>query len=80
MSNTARGKGKGPSRTSVHTTTAPAAVASDVAAITVRHSRPPSAFTRWGSALPSVSAPTITPSAVPLPFVNHVAMSFSAGG
>src|SRR3712207_2008598 len=79
-SKTAAGNGYGPSRTKPHTIAAPDAVAADVATITVCHSRPPSALTRWGSALPSVSAPTITPRALPRPFVNHVAISLRAGG
>jgi CO/xanthine dehydrogenase Mo-binding subunit len=76
----ARGNPNGPSRPAVAASRPPARVSSDVAAMTVRQSRPPRALIRCGAAEPTVSAPTMTPRAVPRLTRNHVAMSFMAGG
>src|SRR5918994_2877790 len=48
--------------------------------MTTFHSKPPSPFTRCGSAVPRVIAPTRIPSAEPRPRTNQVAISLSAGG
>ena len=58
----------------------PAAVMMVVAVMTCCHCTSPNELTRCGSADPSVSAPIMTPSAVPRPVRNQVDTSFSAGG
>src|SRR5947209_6036947 len=70
----------GPSPTKNSTTRPPATASAETKRTFARQSALPTAFTRYGEAFPSVSAPTRTPSAVPRPRLNHVAMSFMPGG
>lgn len=58
----------------------PSAARALVMKITLRQLAPPSPLTRCGSADPSVSAPTMTPSAVPRPVRNHADIALRAGG
>src|SRR4051812_2542300 len=59
---------------------APATATTDATPTFTRQFVEPTALTRYGDALPSVSAPTITPSAKPRPSRNQVAISFIPGG
>src|ERR1700757_95978 len=59
---------------------APASAESDANETLTRQLEDPTALTRYGDALPRVSAPTSTPSAKPRPTRNHVAITFIAGG
>lgn len=79
-SNLARGNGNGPSFPASSASSPPASVRIEVVATTTRHSPPPKPLTRCGVAEPIVSAPTSTPSAIPRPARNHVAIDFIAGG
>src|SRR6266478_549404 len=79
-SNTARGKGNGPSAVANSATIPPTSVRIEVPDITRRQSNPPSPFNRCGIADPSVNPPTNVPSAVPRSRRNHVDIAFKLGG
>ena len=70
---------KGPSPTK-RATTPPTVAMSESATRLTRQSALPIALTRYGEALPSVSAPIRTPSAIPRPSRNQVAIIFMPGG
>ncbi len=79
-SNRAAGAANGPSAPKLHMITAPAAASADEVSMAARHSSPNKVVTRYGTALPSVSAPMSRPSAKPRRVLNQLAAIFMAGG
>ena len=74
------GKGYGPSRYPNHTSSAARHAPTDALATTGVIPAPGIACTRYGTALPTVSAPTMVPTASPRRARNQVAIIFMAGG
>ena len=74
------GNGYGPSRKPIHTSAAASSAPADAVSVTGRMPAPGIACTRYGSALPTVSAPTMVPTASPRRARNQVAIIFIAGG